>query len=86
MGWTCPECGYYWDALRTSPIYGGCPKCPMTKEKYEKTRAELVKERIRLMDILESQEDFPDQKLVKQWEMNKKQIIDLDCEWRFQKK
>lgn len=55
----------------------------MNKKEYERKRAELVNERIRLMDLLESQEDFPDPEDVAKWEANKRAIIDLDCEWKF---
>ena len=53
----------------------------MNKESYEYTRSLLVAQRKKLMDILESQEDFPDPKIIEAYENNKKRIIDLDSIW-----
>jgi hypothetical protein len=53
----------------------------MNKISYEKTRAALVKERKRLLDLLESQGDFPNQADILAHDANKRTIINLDDEW-----
>lgn len=53
----------------------------MNQQEYEKTRASLVKERKRLMDVLESQGDFPRGADIIAYEVNKRTLIDLDVRW-----
>ena len=54
----------------------------MNKESYEYKRGLLVAQRKKIMDRLDSQEDFPDPNLVEAYEANKRRIIDLDCYWK----
>ena len=58
----------------------------MNKQQYEFTRNRLVAERKRLMDVLESQEDFPNPLDIVAYEVNKKAIIDLDTRFNSQQK
>lgn len=50
----------------------------MNKRQYENVREILVKERVRLLNVLESQGDFPNQLDVIAHDVNKKAIMDLD--------
>jgi hypothetical protein len=59
-------------------------KNTLSKEQYEKIRANLVTERKRLLDVLESQGDFPNQFDIIAHDVNKKAIIDLDTRWEGQ--
>ncbi len=54
----------------------------MNESEYKDKRASLVLERIRLMELLESQEDFPDEQTLAEYEKNKRQIMDLDDSWK----
>jgi hypothetical protein len=58
----------------------------MNKQQYDKVRADLVRERKRLIDVLESQEDFPNQLDIIAYEVNKKAIMDLDDRFNSQRK
>jgi hypothetical protein len=50
---------------------------------YTQKRYPLEKERMRLLELLENQGDFPDYKLVEALENNKRQIIELDAQYQF---
>ena len=52
----------------------------MKKEEFDAVvRANLIQERKRLMDLLESQGDFPDKETVARYEANKRKIINFDA-------
>jgi hypothetical protein len=53
----------------------------MDKASYEYTIGLLISQRKKLMDILESQGDFPDPKLIAAYDDNKYRIIELDAQW-----
>lgn len=50
---------------------------------YAEKRYPLEKERMRLLDLLESQGDFPDAKLIEALETNKRKILDLDAQYQY---
>jgi len=55
----------------------------MRQTEYAEKRYPLEKERLRLLNLLESQGDFPDPKLIEALENNKKQIIEIDNQYSF---
>jgi hypothetical protein len=55
----------------------------MNKSDYAKQRYPLEKERLDLLNLLESQGDFPDQKLVQALEDNKTKILNLDAGYSY---
>ncbi len=58
----------------------------MKEQEYQTKRAELVKERVRILNILESQGDFPDKDMIRQHDENKIAIINLDTRWEAQQR
>jgi hypothetical protein len=50
---------------------------------YSQKRYPLEKERMRLLELLENQGDFPDYKLVDALENNKRQLVELDAQYQF---
>jgi hypothetical protein len=58
----------------------------LKEQEYQTKRAELVKERVRILNILESQGDFPDKDMIRQHDENKIAIINLDTRWEAQQR
>jgi hypothetical protein len=58
----------------------------LEEQEYQTKRAELVKECVRIINILESQGDFPDKNMIRQHDENRIEIINLDTKWETQQR